>query len=49
MASKPGASQTQAPNADGKYSISEDWLAFAVGLILLALCLTGIIPEGLLP
>ena len=49
MASKPGASQTQAPNADGKFAISEDWVAFAVGLILLALCLTGIIPEGLLP
>ena len=39
----------QAPNANGKFSISEDWLAFTVGLVLLALCLTGIIPEGLIP
>lgn len=41
--------QPQAPNADGKFSISEDWLAFTIGLILLGLCLTGIIPEGLIP
>ena len=37
------------PDDAGKFSISEDWLAFAVGLVLLALCLTGIIPEGLIP
>ena len=41
--------QPAAPNADGKFSISEDWLAFTIGLLLLALCLTGIIPEGLIP
>lgn len=49
MASASNAPQTQAPNSDGKFSISEDWLAFAVGLVLLALCLTGVIPEGLIP
>lgn len=38
-----------APDADGKFSISEDWLAFSIGLLLLALCLTGVIPAGLIP
>ena len=49
MASQPNSRPVQPPNADGKFSISEDWLAFAVGLVLLALCLSGIIPEGLIP
>ncbi|WIY82791.1 hypothetical protein [Propionimicrobium sp. PCR01-08-3] len=49
MASKPAAPRTHAPDSDGKFSISEDWLAFAIGLILLTLCLTGVIPEGLIP
>lgn len=29
--------------------LSEDWLATAVGLLLLALVLTGVIPTGLVP
>ena len=41
--------QPAAPNADGKFSISEDWLAVIVGLVLLALALTGLIPQGLIP
>lgn len=49
MASQPIRPPVEEPNASGKFSISEDWLAFTVGLILLALCLTGIIPEGLIP
>ena len=49
MTSQPNSRPVLPPNADGKFSISEDWLAFAVGLVLLALCLTGIIPEGLIP
>lgn len=49
MANQASPRPAQAPNADGKFSINEDWLAFAVGLALLALCLTGIIPEGLIP
>lgn len=46
MASRPGP---QSPDSAGKFSISEDWLAFTVGLVLLALCLTGVIPVGLIP
>ncbi len=49
MASQASPQPTPAPNAHGKFSVSEDWLAFAVGLVLLALCLTGVIPEGLIP
>lgn len=49
MANQPIRPPVEEPTASGKFSISEDWLAFAVGLILLALCLTGIIPEGLIP
>lgn len=29
--------------------LSEDWLATAVGLLLLAAVLTGVIPTGLVP
>lgn len=49
MASHSTHQPAPAPNADGKFSISEDWLAFTVGLVLLALCLTGVIPVGLIP
>jgi len=34
MASQPNSRPVQPPNADGKFSISEDWLAFAVCLVL---------------
>lgn len=37
------------PTEAGKFSISEDWLAVAVGLVLLAAALTGLIPQGLIP
>lgn len=47
MASQSTAPQV--PDSDGKFSISEDWLAFAIGLALLVLCLTGVIPAGLIP
>ena len=49
MASQPNSRPVQPPNADGKFSISEDWLAVVVGLLLLALALTGLIPAGLIP
>lgn len=49
MSQSPAAEDSEAPDADGKFSISEDWLAFTVGLILLTLCLTGLIPAGLIP
>lgn len=37
------------PRESGKFSISEDWAATILGLVLLALALTGIIPAGLIP
>jgi hypothetical protein len=49
LTSQPSTPPAQAPDSAGKFSISEDWLAFVIGLTLLALCLTGIIPEGLIP
>ncbi|MEU7819395.1 hypothetical protein [Catellatospora sp. NPDC049111] len=30
-------------------ALNEDWLATAVGLLLVALVLTGVIPTGLVP
>ncbi|GAA2179623.1 hypothetical protein GCM10009785_06970 [Brooklawnia cerclae] len=49
MSSDSATHSTSAPDADGKFSVNEDWLAFVVGLVLLALCLTGVIPGGLIP
>nr|WP_300144223.1 hypothetical protein [Propionicimonas sp.] len=43
------APATPPPDGAGKFSISEDWLAVAVGLALLALILGGLVPEGLVP
>ncbi len=43
------ATAAEAPDLAGKFSISEDWLAVVVGLLLLALALTGLIPAGLIP
>lgn len=40
---------SEAPDSAGKFSISEDWLAVIVGLVLLAGALTGVIPAGLVP
>lgn len=39
----------RAPDADGQFSVSEDWLAVVVGLALLTLALVGVIPTGLVP
>ncbi|WP_103061475.1 hypothetical protein [Actinomyces qiguomingii] len=33
------------PDGDGKFSLSEDWLATITGLALLGLALLGIIPD----
>lgn len=38
-----------APDGAGKFSLSEDWLAVIVGLVLLAFALGGLIPPGLVP
>ncbi|WP_326820638.1 hypothetical protein [Streptosporangium sp. NBC_01756] len=34
---------------EGRTAINEDWAATIVGLVLLALVLTGVIPVGLVP
>ena len=41
--------QSQDPREGGKFSINEDWAATILGLVLLTLALTGIIPAGLIP
>ncbi|MBV1854678.1 hypothetical protein [Catellatospora tritici] len=33
----------------GRWSVNEDWAATIVGLALIALVLTGVIPVGLVP
>ena len=43
------SSDATAPEAAGRFSINEDWLAVVVGLTLLTLILTGLIPQGLIP
>ncbi|GAA2296947.1 hypothetical protein GCM10010149_51780 [Nonomuraea roseoviolacea subsp. roseoviolacea] len=43
-------STTETPADDaGRIAISEDWAATALGLLLLVLVLTGVIPVGLVP
>lgn len=41
---QPAAEQEQ-PDAHGKFSLSEDWLATIAGLALLILCFAGIVPN----
>lgn len=48
-AAAPEKPAPDAPDGVGKFSLSEDWLAVIVGLALLALALTGVIPVGLVP
>lgn len=38
---------TDPPSTPTKLTISEDWLAVIVGLVLFTLALTGVIPPGL--
>lgn len=40
----PGVEQ-ESPDAHGKFSPNEDWLATIAGLILLVACLSGIVPD----
>lgn len=47
--STPSEAAVAAPDAAGKFSISEDWLAVVVGLALLTVALLGLIPAGLIP
>lgn len=39
----------ESPDDHKRFSLSEDWAATVVGLILLALCLTGLITPGMIP
>ncbi|NLT26233.1 MAG: hypothetical protein GXX90_06240 [Microbacteriaceae bacterium] len=36
---------TDAPDAHGKFSLSEDWTATLAGLALLGLCLAQVVPD----
>ncbi|GAB6899270.1 hypothetical protein [Kineosporia succinea] len=49
----PGSESTPEPDesthAEQRWALNEDWLATAVGLILLVLVLTGVVTEGLVP
>ncbi|MEV7006176.1 hypothetical protein [Streptosporangium sp. NPDC051022] len=43
-------SETGPPTApEGRTAINEDWAATVVGLVLVVLVLTGVIPVGLVP
>lgn len=45
--------EPQRPSTDSetpaRIALSEDWLATIVGLVLIALILVGIVPEGAIP
>lgn len=45
----PASREEELPTDHGKFSLSEDWLATVVGLLLLALVLLGAIPVGVIP
>ncbi|MEV8637710.1 hypothetical protein AB0395_39300 [Streptosporangium sp. NPDC051023] len=43
-------SETDPPvEIEGRTAINEDWAATIVGLVLVVLVLTGVIPVGLVP
>lgn len=42
-------SQAESPDDHQRFSLSEDWAATFVGLVLLALCLLGAITPGMIP
>ncbi|WP_163185149.1 hypothetical protein [Cellulosimicrobium sp. SL-1] len=48
----PGAARVEPPvtvETVRRVHLSEDWLATGVGLLIVALGLLGLIPEGLVP
>lgn len=47
--STPVTVEEEAPDSRGKFSLSEDWLATVVGLILMTLILVGVVPAGIIP
>ncbi|WP_265590326.1 hypothetical protein [Saccharothrix syringae] len=42
-------SEEQDVGQRNRRAVNEDWLAVAVGLVLFALALLGVIPPGLVP
>lgn len=40
---------SESPDDHRRFSLSEDWAATVVGLLLLALCLLGVLPAELIP
>ncbi|GAB3240672.1 hypothetical protein [Kineosporia babensis] len=45
----PDSDPEQSTSTEERWAVNEDWLATAVGLILLALILAGVITNGLVP
>ncbi|WP_186315783.1 hypothetical protein [Catellatospora sichuanensis] len=45
----PTAAESPTVTRAQRAALNEDWLATAVGLLLVALVLTGVIPTGLVP
>jgi hypothetical protein len=39
------ATDVQAPDTHGKFSLNEDWAATVIGLVILGLCLLQVIPD----
>ncbi|GAA4284112.1 hypothetical protein GCM10022261_16430 [Brevibacterium daeguense] len=37
------------PDDHGKFSLSEDWIATGIGLILLTVCLLGLVNPEIIP
>lgn len=42
-------SRPESPDDHKRFSLSEDWAATVVGIILLALCLAGLISPEMIP
>lgn len=49
MADRPTETGAAPPAKSGGSWLNEDWIATILGLIILALVLTGVIPQGVIP
>lgn len=45
----PATSCPESPDDHRRFSLSEDWAATVIGLVLFALCVSGLIAPGLIP
>lgn len=43
------SSSPESPEDHRRFSLSEDWIATAIGLVLFALCALGAIAPGMIP